>query len=49
MPLSNTLNDDNLTVILSRFLLVSLHIDELQAARNTEGSIARSTVRLMIE
>jgi hypothetical protein len=30
MPFSNVLNDDNLTVICSRFLLVSLQIDKLQ-------------------
>ena len=30
MPFSNALNDDNLTVICSRFLLVSLQIDKLQ-------------------
>jgi len=30
MPFSNVLNDDNLTVICSRFLLVSLQINELQ-------------------
>src|SRR6202021_3496819 len=30
MPFSNVLNDDNLTVIYSRFLLVSLQIKELQ-------------------
>jgi hypothetical protein len=30
MPFSNLLNDDNLTVICPRFLLVSLQIDELQ-------------------
>jgi hypothetical protein len=30
MPFSNALNNDNLTVICSRFLLVSLQIKELQ-------------------
>src|ERR1700733_13541507 len=30
MPVSNVLNDVNLTVICSRFLLVSLQINELQ-------------------
>ena len=30
MPFSNVSNDDNLTVICSRFLLVSLQIKELQ-------------------
>jgi hypothetical protein len=30
MPVSNALNDDNLTVICSRFLLASLQIDELR-------------------
>ena len=30
MPFSNAITDDNLSVICSRFLLVSLQIDELQ-------------------
>jgi hypothetical protein len=30
MPFSNVLNNDNLTIICSRFLLVSLQINELQ-------------------
>jgi hypothetical protein len=30
MPFSNVLNDNNLTVICSRFLLVSLQMDKLQ-------------------
>ena len=36
MPLSNVLNDDNLTVICSRFLLVSLQIKELQNCYNED-------------
>ena len=31
MPFCNVLNDDNLTIMFSRFLLVSLQIDELQS------------------
>ena len=36
MPFSNVLYDDNLTVICSRFLLVSLQIKELQNCYNEE-------------
>jgi hypothetical protein len=36
MPLSNVLNDDDLTVICSRFLLVSLQIEELQDCHNED-------------
>jgi hypothetical protein len=36
MPFSNVLNDDNLTVICSRFLLVSLQIKELQNCYNED-------------
>src|SRR5277367_1503510 len=36
MPFSNVLNDDDLTVVCSRFLLVSLQIKELQNCYNEE-------------
>jgi len=36
MPFSNVLNDDDLTVICSRFLLVSLQIEELQDCYNED-------------
>ena len=36
MPFSNVSNDDNLTVICSRFLLVSLQIKELQNCYNED-------------
>jgi hypothetical protein len=36
MPFFNVLNDDNLTVICSRFLLVSLQIEELQDCYNED-------------
>jgi hypothetical protein len=36
MPFSNVLNDDNLTVICSRFLLVSLQIEELKDCYNED-------------
>jgi hypothetical protein len=35
-PFSNTLNNDNLTAICSRFLLVSLQIEELQDCYNED-------------
>ena len=34
MPFSNVLYNDNLTIICSRFLLVSLQIDELQGCHS---------------
>jgi hypothetical protein len=43
MSFSNALNNDNLTVICSRFLLVSLQIDELQGClsqRDLEDQLA---------
>ena len=36
MPFSNVLNDDDLTVICSRFLLASLQIKELQNCYNED-------------
>src|SRR3984893_15189831 len=36
MPFSNVLNNDNLTVIYSRFLLASLQIKELQNCYNED-------------
>ena len=36
MPFSDVLNDDNLTAICSRFLLVSLQIEELQDCYNED-------------
>jgi hypothetical protein len=36
MPFSNAITDDNLSVICSRFLLVSLQIEELQDCYNED-------------
>jgi hypothetical protein len=43
MPFSYVLNDDNLTVICSRFLLVSLQINELQ------GCLSQGDLRDQLE